>query len=326
MTATPSIPMPPPDLRDWIGPTDIPEFDNPSGTPIYAELGLPLKAYETVFDFGCGCGRIARQLLQQTPRPQRYVGIDVHPRLSGWCRENLSPVDPHFEFLHHDVYSPNYAPGNSLRLTQAFPVPNTTFSLVIAHSVFTHLTKSQTEYYLSEIARILAPDGVALTTWLFFDRASFPFLPELYCLYTSEADFALAVIYDREWFLATVRNLGLGVLMTRRPAVAGHQWTVCLVRRTPDMVDQFPLGSDQAEWVCGATLKPIATVTLSPGELAKVGKPPVLRVGQKKPAPPPLFGVLEELDSLKRSWAWRIGHALTSPMRILRRWMRLVRP
>ena len=94
MTSTPSIPMPPPDLRDWIGPTDIPEFDNPSGTPIYAELGLPLKAYETVFDFGCGCGRIARQLLQQTPRPQRYVGIDVHPRLSGWCRENLSPVDP----------------------------------------------------------------------------------------------------------------------------------------------------------------------------------------------------------------------------------------
>jgi hypothetical protein len=180
--------------------------------------------------------------------------------------------------------------------------------------VFTHLTKSQTEYYLSEIARILTPDGVAFTSWFFFDRASFPFLPELYCLYTSEADFGQAVIYDREWFIATVRNLGLGVQMTRPPVIAGHQWTVFLVRRTPDMVDQFPLGPDQAEWVCGATKKPMATVPLPPAELAKVGKPPVLRVGSKKPEPPPLFGALDELDRIKRSWAWR----MTRPVRILK--------
>jgi SAM-dependent methyltransferase len=313
--------MPPPELRAWVGPTDIADFDNPSGTPVYAGFGLPLRTYETVFDFGCGCGRLARQLLQQTAKPRRYVGIDVHPGLIDWCRENLSPVDPDFQFVHHDVYSPNYAPGNTLRLTRAFPVEDTAVSLVIAHSVFTHLTKSQTEYYLSEIARILTPDGVAFTSWLFFDRASFPFLPELYCLYTSEADFGQAVIYDREWFIATVRNLGLGVQMTRPPVIAGHQWTVFLVRRTRDMVDQFPLGPDQAEWVCGATMKPIAKVTLLPEELAKVGKPPVLRVGSKKPEPPLLFGALDELDRIKRSWSWAIGHALTSPMRMLRRWM-----
>jgi hypothetical protein len=156
---------------------------------------------------------------------------------------------------------------------------------------------------------------VAFTSWLFFDRASFPFLPELYCLYTSEADFGQAVIYDREWFIATVRNLGLGIQMTRPPVIAGHQWTVFLVRRTPDMVDQFPLGPDQAEWVCGATRKPMATVTLPPAELAKVGKAPVLRVGSKKPGPPPLFGALDELDRVKRSLVWR----MIKPVRILKR-------
>ena len=85
-------------------------------------------------------------------------------------RGNLSPIDPNFQFLHHDIYSPYYAPDNSLRLALPFPVNDSTFSLVIANSVFTHLTKSQAEYYLSETARILTPGGMAFTTWLFFDR------------------------------------------------------------------------------------------------------------------------------------------------------------
>lgn len=311
--------MPPPQLRAMIGPTDTTDFDNPSGTPIYAEFGIPLKAYETVFDFGCGCGRLARRLLQQTPKPHRYVGIDVHRGLIEWCRGNLSPVDSNYQFLHHDVYSPYYAPSNSLRLALPFPANDATFSLVIAHSVFTHLTKSQAEYYLSETARILTPEGMAFTSWFFFDRASFPFLPDVYSLYTSEADFGQAVLFDREWFIATVRNLGLGVVMTRPPPIAGHQWAVFLVKRTPDMVDQFPLGQDEAQWVSGASMKPMAEVTLPPEILAKLGKPPVLRVGPQKPQVPPLFGALAELERVKRSWTWTIGRTVTRPARMLRR-------
>ena len=194
MTSASSIPFPPLELRAQIGWIDTEDFDNPRGTPMYAEFGIPLRTYETVFDFGCGCGRVARRLLQQTPRPRRYVGIDVHRGMIEWCRDNLSPVDPNFQFLHHDVYSPGYGSDNSLRLGLPFPVNDATFSLVIAHSVFTHMTKSQAEYYLNETARILTPEGMAFTSWFFFDRASFPFLPEVYCLYTSEADFSQAVI------------------------------------------------------------------------------------------------------------------------------------
>ena len=35
--------MPPLEMRDWVGPSDTAEFDNPSGTPIYAEFGIPLE-------------------------------------------------------------------------------------------------------------------------------------------------------------------------------------------------------------------------------------------------------------------------------------------
>jgi hypothetical protein len=187
-----------------------------------------------------------------------------------------------------------------MQLAQPFPVNDSEFSLVICSSVFTHLAKSQAEYYLSEVARILKPQGMAFTSWFFFDRASFPFLPELYCLYAHESDFSRAVLFDREWFIATVRNLGLGVRMTRRPPIAGHQWTVFLAKRTSGMVDQFPLGENGAEWVSGASLKPIAEPTLPPEIVAKIALNSELRIKSDKPELPPLFGTLVELDRIKR--------------------------
>src|SRR5262249_27655352 len=152
--------------------------------------GLPPDAYDVVFDFGCGCGRLARQLLQQKPRPRRYVGVDAHRGMVEWCQQNLSPVDPAFQFFHHNVYSPSYAPENSLRLAEPFPVEVGEVSLFIGLSVFTHLCRPQTEYYLGELERVLRPRGVAFTTWFFFDRDSFPFFPEgPFSLYTSEECF-----------------------------------------------------------------------------------------------------------------------------------------
>jgi SAM-dependent methyltransferase len=270
----PDIPLPPLELRRLVGPSDREDFDNASGEPIYANFGFPAETYDAVFDFGCGCGRVARQLLQQRSRPRRYTGIDAHKGMIDWCRQNLSPIGRNFEFLHHDVYSPGYAPGNSTALTRPFPVRDVEFSLLIAHSVFTHLCRAQAEHYLQEVQRVLRPDGIAFTTWLFFDRTSFPFLQEgPYCLYTSESDFSQAVIYDRDWFVRAVENCGLTVKRTIHPGVAGHQWMVFLERRRPGAVDQFPLGEDQAEWLCGATLKPIATATWSPDWIQKARGP-----------------------------------------------------
>jgi len=69
-------PLPPGDLRQLVGPSEDRYYDNPTGRPVFP--GLPPSAYDFVFDWGCGCGRIARQLLQQDPQPGRYVGVDLH--------------------------------------------------------------------------------------------------------------------------------------------------------------------------------------------------------------------------------------------------------
>jgi SAM-dependent methyltransferase len=292
--------MPPLELRQLVGPTAPEAFDNPTGEPLF---GLSSEAYESVFDFGCGCGRLARILLLQKERPRNYVGIDVHKEMIEWCERHLTPLDPHFRFLHHDVYAHSYAPGNRLQLAEPFPVPDGEATLVIALSVFTHLYLSQAEYYLSEVARILKPGGTALTSWFFFDRDSFPFLVEgPYCLYVGERDPTQAVIFDRRWFLDTVRRLGLGVKSTRHPPVGGHQWAVYLGRREENTVDAFPLGEQEAEWLCGATAKPMARPEVSPDvvESLKVQSTDP-RSAPSPPTPPPLFGVLAELDATRRA-------------------------
>lgn len=198
-----SLPLPPLELRYQIGPLDDADYDNPAGMPILDAFGVPHDVYRAVFDFGCGCGRQARQMLQQKVRPRRYLGVDIQRRVIDWCNDNLAIADPAFEFLHHDVYAPWYAAENSLRL---------------------------------------------------------------------------------------------------------------------GMSDAFPTGADGADLVAGATLKPIATT--APGEIAaRHHKVLPLRVVQGSPSPPELFGALRELDAMRRTHAWRIGRALTAPVRGLRAMM-----
>jgi SAM-dependent methyltransferase len=144
----PGIPIPPSEMRQLIGGFEPEAFENPTGSFVFPDAPIPESAYESVFDFGCGCGRVARRLLQQEPRPSRYVGVDINGSMVHWCRENLSAVDPKFRFHHHDVYSASMAPDNSRQLTAPFEVEDSSFSLVVAISVFTHLYEEQTVHYL----------------------------------------------------------------------------------------------------------------------------------------------------------------------------------
>jgi len=307
-------------MRGRVGPTDPRFFDNPTGGPVLDHFALPPETYESVFDFGCGCGRQARLMLQQTPRPRRYVGIDVSQEMVRWCQENLSPIDPGFRFFHHDVYSPSYAPENSVRLAAPFPIEDKAFTLVLAHSVFTHLYQSQTDYYLHEVARILRPGGLAFTTWFFFDRASFPFLAQdRACLFGDETAPSEAVLYDRGWFIETIRAAGLRVWRTELPPIAGYQWTVFLTPRSRDSVDEFPLGASGADWLCGATEKSMASPRASLEDVAGKNRDCARVAAARWPEPPALTGALAELALLRAGARGRLLELARWAARRLRR-------
>lgn len=113
-----SLPFPPFEMRELVGPTDLSAFDNPSRKLAYDYLDPAV--YEKVFDFGCGCGRVARQMMLQNPSPKMYVGIDLHPGMIRWCQRNLQPVAPNFTFFHHDVYHVRFNPVLGKPLTATF--------------------------------------------------------------------------------------------------------------------------------------------------------------------------------------------------------------
>ncbi len=236
------------EMRALVGPTDPAAFSNPTGGLVFAYLDREL--YRSVFDFGCGCGRVARQLMQQNERPERYLGIDLHAGMIRWCRENLTPLAPAFEFVHHDVYDDSFNPGEGKPRSAPFPADDGTFTLVNAISVFTHLTEDQVGPYLREAARILAPGGVVHASFFLLDKRAFPFLqPHANALYASWEHPAAAVVFDREWVLASAREAGLTVVAAHPPAIRGYQWVLEMRHSEPGAVevelppDTAPLGS-----------------------------------------------------------------------------------
>lgn len=225
-----SLPIPPFEMRQLVGPTEEAAFDNPAGKPF---LRLPDARFDSVLDFGCGCGRIARQLLLQKPQPQRYVGFDLHAGMIRWCGENLAPHAPGFSFVHHDVENQSYNPGAGKEPLKPMPAGDGTVSLLIALSVFTHTIQSHAEFYLREAARVLRPDGEMTASFFIFDKRCFPMMQDFQnALYINIADPWNAVIFDREWLLATLQSAGLGIVRAKPPRVRGFQWMLHIRKLT----------------------------------------------------------------------------------------------
>ena len=151
-TAADGLPLPPPYLRVLTGGAPEAAPFTELGARAAEELlslarnhGADLTAEGAVLDFGCGCGRIARYVAGR--QDARFVGCDINPRLVRWCAENL--------------------PGEYrvTRLRPPLPFEAATFSLVYSVSVFTHLGDQLARAWLSELARVTRPGGLALLTF-----------------------------------------------------------------------------------------------------------------------------------------------------------------
>lgn len=240
------LPLPPPEMRDLVGETDTARFDNPTGGPVFP--GDAPESYESFFDFGCGCGRIARQLAQMVRPPNRYLGIDLHAGMIDWCTENLAPAVPGFEFVHHDVYNIGLNPAATAPVLP-FPCGDREFRFVNAWSVFTHLLEDPAVHYLREVARILRPDGIFQSTWFLFEKRDFPMMQEFQnALFINPIDLTNAVVFDREFLIRTAREAGLVITRIQPPGVRGYQWLLRMSPAGPGVVeaafsaDEAPLG------------------------------------------------------------------------------------
>jgi SAM-dependent methyltransferase len=185
----------------------------------FRELG-GLRAEDRVLEIGCGIGRMARVLAGVLRPPGSYDGFDVVASGIAWCEGRYRDTAAPFAFRHADLRNSAYNPDGALDPgTYRFPHGDGAFDLVIATSLFTHLLPDAADHYLAEAARVLAPGGRLLCTWLLFS-AERP-VPAGFAESDDEqvrvADPAVpedAVAYDEAWIggRLTAHGLSLGSL------------------------------------------------------------------------------------------------------------------
>jgi len=109
------------------------------------DAGVSIARFQSVFDFGCGCGRVIRHWRPVTAATLH--GADQNHDLVAWCRRNL----PFAEF-------------QSNTLEPRLDYADQMFEFAYALSVLTHMPEDLQQPWMSELWRVLRPGGYLLIT------------------------------------------------------------------------------------------------------------------------------------------------------------------
>ncbi len=108
--------------------------------------GLAIKYNTQILDFGCGWGRMLRFFLKDV-LPENLYGIDVDPTMVNICQQT-------FSCGNFEVCSPS----------PPLAFPDSSFDIIYAYSVFSHLSESVHIQWIQEFSRLLKPGGMVLVT------------------------------------------------------------------------------------------------------------------------------------------------------------------
>lgn len=154
-----SFPIPPLHLRTRIGAAREVAGFLEQGRRCYHDIegilishGKALNNFDSVLDFGCGCGRTLRHFRDwSSSKGKTIAGVDVDMEVINWCKSHLPFVS---------VQRSNIRPP--------LPFHAEKFDLIYAISVFTHLEEAFHFEWLSELDRVLRRDGCVIISVLGF--------------------------------------------------------------------------------------------------------------------------------------------------------------
>jgi SAM-dependent methyltransferase len=231
-TAADGLPLPPARLRVQVGPLHADaDFFLRSGShnaelirDVLREAGSPLEQLDALLDWGCGCGRVLRHW-SDLPNT-RVCGCDITPKMVEWCNEHLP-----------------FAEATVNELSPPLPYPDSSFDLVYAFSVMTHLSEELQCAWTAECRRVLRPGGYFLFSTLgeFFvsrdrltdeERRSFE-SGNLVVLYSRSAGTSLCSAYHPAGYVARELSDGFEVVAFR-PAADDGRHDIHVLRKRGD--------------------------------------------------------------------------------------------
>ncbi len=113
---------------------------------LIADEGRAASQFQSVLDFGCGCGRILRYLSSHMPKAE-FFGADIDPEALDWCRS-------HLPFAKYSLNKEN----------PPMDFADDSFDLIYGISVFTHLDESLQLRWLEELRRVARTGALVITT------------------------------------------------------------------------------------------------------------------------------------------------------------------
>jgi SAM-dependent methyltransferase len=136
-------PFPPRELMENVSGLQNEKDFASHGVDIFLALSLaspkPLPDYQSILDFGCGCGRLGRMF---KGHPGWISGCDIDARHVEWINHNLPFMD-----------------AKVSKVVPPIPYADNEFEAVISISIFSHLTERSQDQFLAELHRVCRPDG-----------------------------------------------------------------------------------------------------------------------------------------------------------------------
>jgi trans-aconitate methyltransferase len=107
---------------------------------------IDLDEVRRLLDWGCSAGRVTVHLIDRFPQAEVF-GTDIDVEAVEWASRNLT--GGRFTPCHRDP---------------PLPYPDSYFDLVVAVSVFTHLTRAYQEQWLKELQRVTAANAIVVAS------------------------------------------------------------------------------------------------------------------------------------------------------------------
>jgi SAM-dependent methyltransferase len=115
---------------------------------LLSEAGVEFDGFQSILDFGCGCGRILAGLEHFAAQGANLQGFDINETLVRFCQENI----PFAKVLQCNYHPP-------------IPVEDASIDFAYAASVWTHMSLSAAMQWAGEFTRVVKPGGTALVSY-----------------------------------------------------------------------------------------------------------------------------------------------------------------